>query len=93
MNTTNKWIILLLTAFVAGGSVTMTTIQGGCSLGMAIFAGAITGATAILHNLAPSANDTPLPPLGDTIAAKYQAEQAKLATPPVDAPPKRYTIP
>ena len=77
MNTTNKWIILLLTAFVAGGSVTMTTIQGGCSLGMAIFAGAITGATAILHNLAPSANDTPLQSPAD-MQARHDAELTKL---------------
>jgi len=76
MDQSNKWILLLLTAFTSGGSVTMMSIQGGCSLGMAIFAGAITGATAILHNLAPSANDVPQAPVD--IQARYNSEVNKL---------------
>lgn len=66
MNTTNKWIILLLTAFTTGGGVTYISIQGGCKISMAIFAGALTGASAVLHNLSPSANDAPVIPPVDT---------------------------
>jgi len=77
MNTTNKWIILLLTAFTTGGGVTYISIQGGCKIGMAIFAGALTGASAVLHNLSPSANDTPLQSPAD-MQARHDVELTKL---------------
>jgi hypothetical protein len=45
---------------------------------MAIFAGAITGATAVLHNLAPSANEqSPA-----DIQVRYNAEANKLTGDP-----------
>ena len=89
MNQTNKWVVLLLTAFTTGGGIAIGAIQGGCKLGMAIAIGAIAGASAILHNLSPSANDqSPV-----DIQAQYNAELNKITqgnkpeTPPA-IPPK-----
>lgn len=64
---TRAWIILLGQAFVAGGTVGMTSFLGGTGIGIAIFNGLLTAATNIVHNLMASPSD--------------KAERAKTAAP------------